>query len=354
MKNSSKEQPRSEAVEYRFNMDGSTNPKYVDVLDEDKSVAGQKFVCISFLSPEKLIKDRNLYNFNEFLKQWEMSKSFEKYTQFLNFLSFKYNLTFDDLTKDLQSFCEEEKSNLMASTIEDEFNNFLDANESRLDETFNQSHNFQTSVRGVKIRGSYPTQAEAELRCKMLRELDPNHDVYVGPVGMWMPYHPEAYKTGRIEYLEDELNQLMHEKQKNEQRAKVEFDKRVREAKEKAIEENKKKARESGNVLTQTITPEGDLVNIKNINSTETNIGESGIITAADVRKELFEGDNVVIDYKNSDHGLSEEQRSKLMEPVAEGTDEDMPHLEDVESSDNSKEAAAAAAAAEATKTNDS
>ena len=31
MKNSSKEQPRSEAIEYRFNKDGTTNPKYVDV-----------------------------------------------------------------------------------------------------------------------------------------------------------------------------------------------------------------------------------------------------------------------------------------------------------------------------------
>ena len=48
----------------------------------------------------------------------------------------------------------------------------------------------------------------------MLREIDPNHDVYVGPVGLWMPWEPEAYKTGRVEYVEDELNKLMHEKKK--------------------------------------------------------------------------------------------------------------------------------------------
>ena len=46
----------------------------------------------------------------------------------------------------------------------------------------------------------------------MLRESDPNHDVYVGPVGVWMPFHPDAYKTGRVEHLEKELNELMHEK----------------------------------------------------------------------------------------------------------------------------------------------
>ena len=57
-----------------------------------------------FNNLQKLIKHYEdmpimINNLNEFLKQWEMSKSFEKYTQFLNFLSFKYNLTFDDLLK---------------------------------------------------------------------------------------------------------------------------------------------------------------------------------------------------------------------------------------------------------------
>ena len=136
----------------------------------------------------------------------------------------------------------------------------------------------------------------------MLREVDPNHDVYVGPVGMWMPFHPEAYKTGRVEYMEDELNQLMHEKDKNEKSAKFDFDKRVRETKEKAMQDNIKKAQESGNVLTQTINEQGQLISIKNMNTTESNIQGS---TPADVRSALFEGENIVIDYKNSDHGLS-------------------------------------------------
>ena len=73
----------------------------------------------------------------------------------------------------------------------------------------------------------------------MLREIDPYHDVYVGPVGVWMPWNPYAYKTGRVEYLEEELNQLMHEKKKNEQLARQEFEKRVAESKRNAIEENK-------------------------------------------------------------------------------------------------------------------
>ena len=154
------------------------------------------------------------------------------------------------------------------------------------------------------MRGCYPSQQEAELRCKLLREVDPNHDVFVGPVGMWMPFHPEAYKTGRVEYLEDELNQLMHEKDKNEKQAKTEFDTRVRETKEKAIADNMKKALESGNVLTQTINADGQLVSIKDMNTTELSLSENSSLS--DIRKELFEGENVVTDFKNSDHGLSE------------------------------------------------
>jgi len=282
-------------ITYRVNPDGSENPKYVDMLDEDKPVAGQKFTCVSFVSPEKVLKNRELFFFQQFLKQWDMNKSLEKFNQFLSFLAYKYNMNFDDISKDLQDFCKDEKDKLFASTLEDDYKNFIDTNEERMNEDFIKEHSFQTSVRGLKVRGSYPSQEEAEMRCKLLREVDPNHDVYVGPVGMWMPFHPESYKTGRVEYLEDELNQLMQEKTKNESSAKVEFDKRIRETKEKAMEDNKKKALESGNVLTQTIDEDGNLVSVKDRNDD---------ISVSDLRKELFEGENIITD-KNTDHGLS-------------------------------------------------
>jgi hypothetical protein len=282
-------------IEYRTTTEGFANKNYVDMLEEDKPIAGQKFACISFISPEAIVKNREMYNFQHFLKQWDMTKSLEKFNHFLSFIAYKYNMNFDHLSTDLQDFCKDEKDKLFATSLEDDFKNFIDANDTHLESGFNRDHNFQTSVRGLKVRGVFPTQEEAELRCKMLREVDPNHDVYVGPVGLWMPFHPESYKTGRVEYLEDELNQLMHEKNKNESSAKVEFDKRVRETKEKAMEENKKKALESGNVLTQTIDEEGNLVSVKDRQEN---------ISVADLRKELFEGENIVTN-KNTDHGLS-------------------------------------------------
>lgn len=289
-------------VELKTNPDGTDNPKYVDLLDEDKTIAGQKFACLSFISPEHIIKHREVFMFEEFIKTWDFSKSMEKFTQFLNFLSFKYHVDFDKVTADFQEFTKDEKANLMKSNMDDDYKNFMDENEDRLEKVFGEKHEFQTSIRGIKVRGVFPTQQEAELRCKMLRQVDPNHDIYVGPVGTWIPFHPEAYKTGRVEYMEETLNELMSEKKKNEEKAKDEFDARVKEAKLKAMEDNKKKASESGNKLTQTVNTDGNLVSVANMNTQETHMGENA--TLDDVKHELFEGENIVTDV-NTDKGLS-------------------------------------------------
>ena len=271
---------------------GEKNPKYVDLLDEDKPVAGQKWVCMSFVSPDKILKKKELFFFEEFLKHWDYSKGVQKFSQFLNFISYKYNMNFDKIMNDYQEFVKSEESELVKTTIGDDYKNFLDAKEEELEKVFNEMYNFQTNTRGVKVRGSYPSREEAELRCKLLRELDPNHDIYVGPVGTWVPWEPEAYRTGRVEYLNDELNQLMHEKNKNEKQAKREFEKRVADAKKKAIEDNKKLAKETGNKLTQNIDAEGNLVGVGS-STVENNLKSNDEISSADIRKELFEGDNI-------------------------------------------------------------
>ena len=266
--------------------------KLVDLLDEDKPIADQKFACLSFISPENEIKNKDRFFFSEFVKQYDFAKSMNKFTAFLNFVSYKYNIPMEELTEEFTSFVESERAGLTTS-VEDDYRTFMDHREADLSEQYNKDHSFQTSVRGLKVRGVFPTQGEAELRCKMIREADPNHDVYVGPVGMWVPFHPEAYKTGNVQYLEKELNELMHEKKKNEDTAKAEFDHRVKETKLKAIQENVEKAKKSNNRLTQTINEKGDLVSIKNMNTQEKNLGVNASLE--DIRKELFEGEGVLL-----------------------------------------------------------
>ncbi len=281
--------------------------KYTDLLDEDKPISGQKFVCISFVSPENILKKKEMFYLDQFTKSYDWIQSMEKFQGFLQFISYKYKLNNDSIMSDLEDFVKNEKSSLMTNNLEDQYKNFIDKNEEKLENQFMQENKFQTSTRGIKIRGTFASQEEAEIRCKMLREVDPNHDVYVGPVGMWMPWEPEAYKTGRVEYLEDELNKLMHEKFDNEKGAKIEFEKRVKEAKEKAMEDNKKAAEKSGNVLTQTMNENGELVNVRQVDfdsipdenvvmePSKPNIGT----TSANIKNEVF--NSVNIDTKKKD-----------------------------------------------------
>lgn len=242
---------------------GQINPKYIDLCDEDPPVAGQKFACLSFISPEKILKKREIFMFDEFVKQWDFKKSMDKLLDFIQFISYKYGLDSESIIKDYTEFIEEEGLRIKDNTVEDDYKNFLDKNEEVLTQKFQKANKFQTSVRGLKIRGVFPTQEEAELKCKKIRDLDPNHDILVGPVGVWLPWDPDAYKTGRVEFMEEELNQLHNEKMKNEAKAKEEFERRVKESKKKAIEENIKLAQKSGNVLTQTIDEQGNLIGVK-------------------------------------------------------------------------------------------
>jgi hypothetical protein len=311
-------------VELKHTKTGEVNPKYIDLLEEDKPIAGQKFACLSFVSPEHILKQKDHFFFEKFLHYWDYQKSMEKFIQFLNFVSFKYHVSFDKMSADFQEFAKEEKEILQKTNIYDEYKTFLDKHEDDLENEFNEKHNFQTSVRGLKVRGVFGSQKEAELRCQMLREVDPNHDVFVGPVGLWVPFHPDAYKTGRVEYMEETLNQLMAEKKKNEEQAKTEFDKRVKETKAKAIQENIKLAKESGNKLTQMLATDGEtLVDAKPKETSAASEGGSGAsegvgggiwnngddssslsMTVEEMRKELFESEDVVME-KNNDHGLS-------------------------------------------------
>jgi hypothetical protein len=270
--------------------DGKPNPKYIDLCDEDPAISGQKFACISFVSPEKILKQRELFIFEKFISEWDFTKSMTKMSDFVNFAAYKYNLKVDDIMKDFQEFVKEEHASLRDASLEDDWKTFMDKHESDLNEEFNRKHEFQTSVRGLKLRGVFNTQEEAELRCKKIRDFDPNHDIFVGPVGMWIPWDPDAYKTGRIEFMEEELNQLHNDKAVNESRAKEEFDKRVKDAKRSAIEENIKKANESGNVLTQSLNEEGDLVGVKD--TVDFDNRDASDPTSVNVRNELVR-DNV-------------------------------------------------------------
>lgn len=281
----------------------------IDLLDEDRPIAGQKFVCLSFISPENVLKQKNHFLFQEFLAYFDFTKSMSKFEQFIAFMAYKNNMVLDDMMKDFQDFIKSETVELKKTDIANEYKGFLEQHEDRLTQEFQDKYTFQTNTRGLKIRGVFPSQKEAELRSKMLRESDPHHDVYVGQIGVWMPWEPDAYRTGRVDYLQKELNELMNEKIKNEQDAKQHFDERLKDSRRKAIEDNIRKAQENNNKLTQTIDAQGNLVGVKELNTVERSLGENEIITTEQVREELFEGENIRT--KEGDRLKEEEDRKK-------------------------------------------
>ena len=68
---------------------------------------------------ENILKRRELFMFEEFLKDYDFSKSMEKFSQFLNFVSYKYNVNFETLMSDMQEFVKSEKDDLKTTDIYD-------------------------------------------------------------------------------------------------------------------------------------------------------------------------------------------------------------------------------------------
>lgn len=274
----------------------------VDLLDEDPPLSGQTFCCLSFVSPDKIIKEKNIYLFEHFVKQYNFIKTAELMTKFTNYISYKYDINLEELTEDLKAFDQQEKDD-MRQSVEDDYTIFLNENKDKLCQKFDEEHSFQTSVRGLKVRGTFGSQKEAELRSKVLRQRDPNHNIFIGAVGSWMPWDPEPDEVKDVNYAQKELNELMHHKKQNELTAEQEFNARVKKSKTDNVENNFKLAEQHGNKLTQTINEKGELVSIESaMSSVEKSAGVNA--TMDDIKRELFEGENIVTG--QTDHGLSE------------------------------------------------
>ena len=100
----------------------------------------------------------------------------------------------------------------------------------------------------------------------------------------------------------------MHEKNKNQDVAKAEFEKRLKDSRKAAIEDNVKKATANNTTLTQDIDEDGNLINIGK-NTQENTLSKNDVVSVADIRSELFEGDNIVTS-KDTDKGLGQVLKS--------------------------------------------
>ena len=214
-----------------------------DFLEEDAEIAGQKYCLLSFLSPEKVLKDKNLYMFEKFLGIYEFqsrTKNMEAYLiKTMNEINSKLDAEADSLLQQDLSGASDicRKSKVRVDTTIDAFHEFVKANEkemrdsklkevfdeyiyvnkTKLEDEFYAKNEFRTTVRGLKIRGTYASQEEAVARSKKLQRQDTLHNIFVGEVGKWLPWDPEPSDVKEQEYAEDQLNTLMKKYKENEE-----------------------------------------------------------------------------------------------------------------------------------------
>jgi hypothetical protein len=133
---------------------------------------------------------------------------------------------------------------LKADEFEDKLADYVVLNETLLDEEFHKHVGFQTSVRGVKIRGTYSTYEEAAKRAAELQRSDRAFHVFVGQVGYWLPWDPTPDNVQDQQYLEKELNELMKNYKSNQVQRDLFYSSQVEESKRSAAAETQKKKEE--------------------------------------------------------------------------------------------------------------
>jgi hypothetical protein len=92
------------------------------------------------------------------------------------------------------------------------------------------------SVRGVKVRGVYPSYELATNRAKELQEIDPDFDVFVGEVGKWLPWDPDPNSVEDQQYREEKLQEIANGYSQNLRKAKKLQEERKRDAITKAAD----------------------------------------------------------------------------------------------------------------------
>jgi hypothetical protein len=133
----------------------------------------------------------------------------------------------DTVVDDLKAFIQKNDAAMRESKLKEAFDTFLFTNKAKLEDEFYAKNEFQTTVRGLKIRGVYGSQAEAVARSKKLQRMDTLHNIFLDEVGKWLPWDPEPNDVAEQEYAEEELNTLMKKYKENEE-AREQFQKENR------------------------------------------------------------------------------------------------------------------------------
>jgi len=174
-----------------------------DFLESDPQIRGQNYCCLSFVSPEEVLNNKNVFFVHKFLKT--IAKNYD----------------------------------LDEESIENKYKDFMYINQEKLESEFYEKNEFKTTVRGIKVRGSYDTLQEAQAKAKKLQQNDKNFNVYIGQVGFWLPWDPNPHNIDSQEYAESELNTLVKKYRENQEKKDQHFQENIEYAREQAEKQKK-------------------------------------------------------------------------------------------------------------------
>jgi len=177
-----------------------------DYLEQDDPIRGQNYACVSFISPEDVIKSKESYVVSAYLNHF-----IERNAELLNGL----DTMFPEKSDEIRSIQEQYASQLDAKSIYDDYVLFKNEQEQSISEKYSKENLFQTNVRGFKIRGSYDSLPEAQARAEKIKRTDNTHNIYISQVGCWCPWAANPDDIGDSEYTESQLNTMMKEYEKN-------------------------------------------------------------------------------------------------------------------------------------------
>ena len=230
----------------------SKRPVVEDYLDEDEPISGQRYVLLSFVSPENILQKKDQYFFNRFLQNYEINWKVKGMEEFLadkvqsinrdldaTAIKFekenqqeaadlcrKNRIRIDPILNDYQEFIRKNQKDVSETKIIDAWEDFMFKEREKLEEEFHSKNDFQTSIRGVKVRGVASNTKEAEVRAKKLQGKDKYHNIFVGEVGKWLAWDPSPSQMSNVEYAEDGLNDLMKKYKENEDNKEKYFEER--------------------------------------------------------------------------------------------------------------------------------
>ena len=148
--------------------------------------------------------------------------------------------------------------------FKEKYEDYIFTKSKEVSDEFDKNNNFQTSVRGIKVRGTYDTQKKAEARAKALQKRDPTFDVYVAPIGYWVPTNVNTNHIENQEHANEELNKLMKSYKENETNKNLFYEERKQKMKEKAAEEYNRKKKEQEELEKANQEQENKVEELKN------------------------------------------------------------------------------------------